>query len=75
MNVKVQLKQMMNKEAVFQGVQKEVIKAITVEKSPIVMMMLMNAGKSMLFMLLMWAEQGRMTMVIVSLIALCRNMK
>lgn len=75
MNTEAQLKQMMNKEATFQGVQKEAIKAITVEKSPIVVVMPTSAGKSMLFMLLAWAEQGRTTVVVVPLIALHGDMK
>ena len=42
---------MIGKEAAFQGVQEEAIKAITAGKSPVVTVMLMGAGKSMLFIL------------------------
>jgi len=75
MNTGAQLKRMMNKEATFQGVQKEAIKAITVGKSPIVVVMPTGAGKSMLFMLPAWAKQGGTTVVVVPLIALRRDMK
>lgn len=75
MNAGAQLKRMMDKEAAFQGVQEEAIKAITVGESPIVVVMPTGAGKSMLFMLPAWAEQGGTTVVVVPLIALRGDMK
>jgi superfamily II DNA helicase RecQ len=51
-------------------VQKEAINAIVAGKSPIVAVMLTRAGKSMLFMLLAWAKQGGIIVVVVLLIAL-----
>jgi superfamily II DNA helicase RecQ len=44
--------------------------AIVVGESPVVAVMLIGGGKSLLFMLLAWAKQGRITVVIVLLIAL-----
>ncbi|KAF2175999.1 hypothetical protein K469DRAFT_761469, partial [Zopfia rhizophila CBS 207.26] len=75
MNAVVQLRRMMGKEAVFRGVQEEAIKAITAGESPVVAVMPTGAGKSMLFMLPAWAEQGGTTVVVVPLIALRGDMK
>jgi superfamily II DNA helicase RecQ len=61
---------MIGKAAEFRGVQKEAINAIVAGKSPVVAVMLTRAGKSILFMLLAWAEQGGTTVVVVLLIAL-----
>ena len=47
---------MIGKAAKFCGVQKEAIKAIVAGKSYVVAVMPTRAGKSMLFMLLAWAE-------------------
>jgi superfamily II DNA helicase RecQ len=69
-----QLKRMMGKEAVFRGVQEEAIEAITAGESPVVAVMPTGAGKSMLFMLPAWAEQGGTTVVVVPLIALRGDM-
>jgi superfamily II DNA helicase RecQ len=65
-----QLQRMMGKEAEFRGVQKEAIDAIIAGKSHVVTVMPTGAGKSMLFMLPAWAEQGGTTVVVVPLIAL-----
>ena len=64
------MQQIIGKAAKFCGVQKEAINAIVTSKSYVVAVMLIGAGKSMLFMLLAWAEQGSITVVVVLLIAL-----
>ena len=64
------MQQIIGKAAKFRSVQKEAINAIIASKSYVVAIMLTRAGKSMLFMLLAWAEQGGTTVVIVLLIAL-----
>jgi superfamily II DNA helicase RecQ len=51
-------------------VQKEAINAIVAGKSLVVAVMPTRAGKSLLFMLPAWAEQGGITVVVVPLIAL-----
>jgi superfamily II DNA helicase RecQ len=55
-------------------VQKEAIDAIVAGKSLVVAVMLTRAGKSLLFMLPAWAEQGSTTVVVVPLIALRGDM-
>jgi superfamily II DNA helicase RecQ len=55
-------------------VQKEAIDAIVAGKSPVVAVMPTGAGKSLLFMLPAWAEQGGTTVVVVPLIALRGDM-
>jgi superfamily II DNA helicase RecQ/uncharacterized C2H2 Zn-finger protein len=70
-----QLKRMMGKEAEFRGVQEEAIEAIAAGESPVVAVMPTGAGKSLLFMLPAWAEQGGTTVVVVPLIALRGDMK
>ncbi|KAJ4392412.1 hypothetical protein N0V91_011400 [Didymella pomorum] len=74
MDTAAQLQRMMGKAAEFRGVQKEAINAIVAGKSRVVAVMLTGAGKSMLFMLLAWAEQGGTTVVVVLLIALRGDM-
>jgi superfamily II DNA helicase RecQ len=69
-----QLKGMMGEGAEFRRVQQEVIEAIVVDESPVVAVMPTGAGKSMLFMLPAWAEQGGTSIVVVPLIALGRDM-
>ncbi|PZD22208.1 RecQ, Superfamily II DNA helicase, partial [Pyrenophora tritici-repentis] len=68
------LKRMMGEEAKFRGVQEAAIKAITAGESPVVAVMPTGAGKSLLFMLPAWAEQGGTTVVVVPLIALRGDM-
>jgi superfamily II DNA helicase RecQ len=51
-------------------VQKEAIDAIVAGKSLVVAVMPTRVGKSLLFMLPAWAEQGGITVVVVPLIAL-----
>jgi superfamily II DNA helicase RecQ len=70
MDTAAQLQQIMGKAAKFRGVQKEAINTIVASKSHIVAVMLTGAGKSMLFILPAWAEQGSTTVVVVPLIAL-----
>jgi RecQ family ATP-dependent DNA helicase len=74
MDTAAQLQRMMGKAAEFRGVQKEAIDAIVAGKSPVVAVMPTGAGKSMLFMLPAWAEQGGTTVVVVPLIALRGDM-
>jgi superfamily II DNA helicase RecQ len=74
MDTAAQLQRMMGNTAEFRGVQKEAIKAIVAGKSPVVAVMPTRAGKSMLFMLPAWAEQGGTTVVVVPLIALRGDM-
>ena len=75
MDAAAQLRRMMGKEATFRGVQEDAIKAITAGKSPVVAVMPTGAGKSLLFMLPAWAEQGGTSVVVVPLIALRADMK
>ena len=70
MDTATQLQRMMGETAQFRGLQKEAIEAIVAGESPIVAVMPTGAGKSMLFMLPAWAEQGGTTVVVVPLIAL-----
>ena len=70
-----QLKRMMGNEAEFRGVQQEAINAITAGESPVVAVMPTGGGKSLLFMLPAFAEQGGTTVVVVPLIALRGDMK
>jgi superfamily II DNA helicase RecQ len=70
MDPAAQLKRMKGKKAKFRGVQKEAIEAIIAGESLVVAVMLTGAGKSMLFMLPAWAEQGGTTVVVVLLVSL-----
>ena len=54
--------------------EEEAIQAIIDGESPVVAVMPTGAGKSMLFMLPAWAEQGRTTIVVVPLVALWGDM-
>ena len=74
MNTTMQLQRMMDRSTEFRGVQKDAIDAIVAGESPVVAVMPTGAGKSMLFMLPAWAEQGGTTVVIVPLIALRGDM-
>jgi len=73
-NTTMQLQRMMGMSAEFRGIQKEAIDAIVAGESPVVAVMPTGAGKSILFMLPAWAEQGGTTVVIVPLIALRGDM-
>jgi superfamily II DNA helicase RecQ len=70
-----QLKGMMDDKAEFRGVQEAAIEAITAGESPVVAVMPTGAGKSLLFMLPAFAEQGGTTIVVMPLIALRGDMK
>jgi superfamily II DNA helicase RecQ len=74
MDTVAQLQRIMGKTAEFRGVQKEAIDAIVAGKSPVVAVMPTGAGRSFLFMLPAWAEQGGTTVVVVPLIALRGDM-
>ncbi|KAF9733878.1 hypothetical protein PMIN01_08221 [Paraphaeosphaeria minitans] len=75
MDAAEQLQRMAGKTATFRSVQKEAIEAIVGGESPVVAVMPTGAGKSMLFMLPAWAEQGGSTIVVVPLIVLRGDMK
>jgi superfamily II DNA helicase RecQ len=74
MDTTAQLKRMMSKTAEFRGVQQEAIDAIVAGESPVVAVMPTGGGKSLLFMLPAWAEQGGTTVVVIPLIALRGDM-
>jgi superfamily II DNA helicase RecQ len=74
MDTTTQLQRMMGKTAEFRGVQKEAMAAIVAGESPVVAVMPTGGGKSLLFMLPAWAEQGGTTVVVVPLIALRGDM-
>jgi superfamily II DNA helicase RecQ len=74
MDTTAQLQRMMGPAAEFRGVQKEAIDAIVAGESPVVAVMPTGAGKSMLFMLPAWVEQGGTTIVVVPLISLRGDM-
>jgi superfamily II DNA helicase RecQ len=74
MDTTAQLQRMMGKTAEFRGVQKEAMAAIVAGESPVVAVMPTGGGKSLLFMLPAWAEQGGTTVVVVPLIALRGDM-
>jgi superfamily II DNA helicase RecQ len=65
---------MIGKTAEFRGVQKEAVAAMVAGESPVVAVMPIERGKSLLFMLLAWAKQSGTTVVIVPLIALRGDM-
>jgi superfamily II DNA helicase RecQ len=75
MDISAQLKHIIGNSTEFQGMQEEVIKAIIAGASPVIAVMPTKAGKSLLFMLLAWAEQGGTTIVVMLLIALRGDMK
>lgn len=75
MDAAEQLRRMAGERATFRSVQKDAIEAIVGGESPVVAVMPTGAGKSMLFMLPAWAEQGGTTIVVVPLIALRGDMK
>jgi superfamily II DNA helicase RecQ len=74
MDTAAQLKRMMGEAAEFRGEQQQAIQAIVAGESPVVAVMPTGAGKSMLFMLPAWAEQGGTSIVVVPLIALRGDM-
>jgi superfamily II DNA helicase RecQ len=56
-------------------VQEPAIKVVAVGESPIVAVMPTSRGKSLLFIVLVFAEQGSTTIVVVLLITLHSNIK
>lgn len=74
MDTVAQLRRIKGNKAAFRGSQKQAIEAIVAGKSPVVAVMPTGAGKSMLFMLPAWAEQGGTTVVVVPLISLRGHM-
>jgi superfamily II DNA helicase RecQ len=56
-------------------VQEPAIKAVAVGKSPIIAVMPTSRGKSLLFIVLVFAEQSSTTIIVVLLIALRSNIK
>ena len=74
MDTVAQLRRIKGNKARFRGSQKKAIEAIAAGHSPIVAVMPTGAGKSMLFMLPAWAEQGGTTVVVVPLISLRGDM-
>ena len=73
-DIQEQLKLLVRKEARFWNVQQAVMQVIMRQKSPIIMMMNMRVGKSMLFMLLASCLMG-LTVVVVPLVLLRGDMK
>lgn len=74
MDLVAQFKRLKGNKAKFRGVQKKAIEAIVAGESPVVAVMPTGAGKSMLFMLPSWAEQGGTTVVVVPLVSLRGDM-
>jgi superfamily II DNA helicase RecQ len=56
-------------------VQEPAIKAVAVGKSLIIAVIPTSRGKSLLFIVLVFAEQSSTTIIIILLIALCSNIK
>ncbi len=70
-----ELQRVMSVDSRFRGVQKPTIEAIMAGKSPVVIVMAIEEGKSLLFMLPAWCSQGGTSIIVVPLIALRQNMK
>ena len=66
---------MMGESSQFRRIQKSAIRAIMKEKSSVIAVMGIEGGKSLLFMLLALCEPGETSIVVVSLIALRKNLK
>ena len=73
-NAHAELQRMMRKEVSFRSAQTEAMQAVQRGDSPIVAVMPTGAGKSILFMLPAWAEPGGVTIVVVPLKALRKDM-
>lgn len=74
MDATVQLQRMLGPTAQFRGIQEDAIHSIVAGESPVVAVMATGAGKSLLFMLPAWIEQGGTTVVVVPLVALREHM-
>jgi len=70
-----ELQRVMSVDSRFRGVQKPAIEAIMAEKSPVVIVMATEGGKSLLFMLPAWCSQGGTSIIVMPLIALRQDMK
>lgn len=66
---------MMGADIPLRGIQASVLQAIKHGISPIVAVMPIGGGKSVLFMLPAWVSSGGLTIVVVLLIALRRDMQ
>jgi superfamily II DNA helicase RecQ len=69
------LQEMMGEQARFRGIQEPAIKAIMAGESPVVTVMGTEGGKSLLFILPAYCSRGGMTVIMIPLIALRRDMK
>ncbi|KAK3046026.1 hypothetical protein LTR09_012463 [Extremus antarcticus] len=74
MNTYAELQRMMQREVSFRSAQAEAMQAVQRGDSPIVAVMPTGAGKSVLFMLPAWTEPGGVTIVVVPLKALQKDM-
>jgi superfamily II DNA helicase RecQ len=74
MNASAELQRMMQKEVSFRSVQGKAMEAIQKGDSPIVAVMPTGSGKSVLFMLPAWVEPGGVSIVVVPLRALRKDM-
>jgi superfamily II DNA helicase RecQ len=73
-DVDSKLKKLLEEQAVFRSVQKPAIQAIIQHKSPVVAIIGTGAGKSVLF-ILPASVSGRVTIVVIPLVALQFNIK
>jgi superfamily II DNA helicase RecQ len=73
-DVDSKLKKLLEEEAAFYSVQKPIIQAIIQHKSPIVAIIGIEAGKSVLF-ILPTSISSRVTIIVVLLVALQFNIK
>jgi superfamily II DNA helicase RecQ len=74
MNATAELQRMMRKEVSLRSVQGKAMDVIQKGESPVVAVMPTGAGKSVLFMLPAWVEPGGVTIVVVPLKALKKDM-
>jgi superfamily II DNA helicase RecQ len=74
MNAVAELQWMIGKKVTIRSVQGDAIYAIQQGESPIVMVIPIGSGKSVLFILLVFVQVGGVTIVVVPLKALCADM-
>jgi len=70
-----ELQRVMSVDSRFRGVQKSAIETIMAGKSSVVIVMTIEEGKSLLFMLPAWCSQGDISIIVMPLIALRQDMK